>query len=77
MQNVTVCSGAANIVGEVCIYRIKNTVSLVWVSALLITIVCAQAEMCMIVLSRGEANMLKILPIILFHSAHKLSLLFL
>ena len=26
--------------------------------------------------SRGEANMLKILPIILFHSAHKLSLLF-
>ena len=27
--------------------------------------------------SRGEANMLKILPIILFHSAHKLSLLFL
>ena len=26
---------------------------------------------------RGEANMLKILPIILFHSAHKLSLLFL
>ena len=28
-------------------------------------------------ISRGEANMLKILPIILFHSAHKLSLLFL
>ena len=27
--------------------------------------------------ARGEANMLKILPIILFHSAHKLSLLFL
>ena len=26
---------------------------------------------------RGEANMLKILPIILFHSAHKLSQLFL
>ena len=29
------------------------------------------------VATRGEANMLKILPIILFHSAHKLSLLFL
>ena len=27
--------------------------------------------------ARGEANMLKILPNILFHSAHKLSLLFL
>ena len=26
-------------------------------------------------MARGEANMLKILPIILFHSAHNLSLL--
>ena len=31
----------------------------------------------MLLMTRGEANMLKILPIILFHSAHKLSLLFL
>ena len=60
------------------IRSVKSTPEvLLW---LMHTVCCVQTKTLskkMTVPTRGEANMLKILPIILFHSAHKLSQLFL